>query len=72
MFLIAVKDGVCPAVPEGTVGICSEFCSNDQECTGIQKCCSNGCGHTCVDPAPGKEIFTILNNMYMLNYNQGF
>jgi hypothetical protein len=30
-----------------------EECSADWQCTGNQKCCSNGCGHTCVDPSPG-------------------
>ena len=49
------KDGVCPAVSDGVVGLCGEFCSNDYDCVGNQKCCSNGCGHTCVDPEPGMK-----------------
>jgi hypothetical protein len=44
------KTGVCP-VPSG-YGMCVELCSVDADCTGAQKCCSNGCGHTCQDPAP--------------------
>ncbi|XP_060600709.1 kielin/chordin-like protein [Ruditapes philippinarum] len=44
------KPGNCPNVA-GMVGICLEACSGDHECLGDQKCCSNGCGHTCQDPA---------------------
>ena len=33
-------------------GICSEECSSDDDCNNDQKCCSNGCGHTCMDPIP--------------------
>ena len=28
-------------------GICVEMCSSDQDCGGRERCCSNGCGHTC-------------------------
>ena len=51
------KEGYCPAPPNGTVGICGEFCTNDQDCTGNYKCCSNGCGHTCVPPLPVGKNF---------------
>ncbi|XP_077983615.1 uncharacterized protein LOC144438460 [Glandiceps talaboti] len=44
------KAGKCPAVPEGTYGICIQDCSNDEECDGDKKCCSNGCGHVCSEP----------------------
>nr|XP_006822461.1 PREDICTED: neurogenic locus notch homolog protein 1-like [Saccoglossus kowalevskii] len=44
------KKGECPVVEEGTFGICSDYCSNDGDCGGDHKCCSNGCGHTCVAP----------------------
>ena len=47
---ISEKDGTCPVVESDVFGICSEDCSNDSGCSGIQKCCSNGCGHLCVDP----------------------
>lgn len=36
-------------LPEGMSGICSEACKNDGDCSVNQKCCSNGCGHTCMD-----------------------
>ncbi|XP_046573231.1 neurogenic locus notch homolog protein 2-like [Haliotis rubra] len=43
------KDGSCPST-EGVVGTCVERCSTDSSCPGSQKCCSNGCGHTCQNP----------------------
>ena len=39
----------CPETG-GLAGICSEECSNDTDCIAQQKCCSNGCGHTCIKP----------------------
>ncbi|XP_070554198.1 balbiani ring protein 3-like isoform X2 [Ptychodera flava] len=48
------KPGQCPAVEGGVAGICVEACSSDEECDGDQKCCSNGCGHACVQPVDGK------------------
>lgn len=46
------KPGQCP-IAFG-FGTCDESCTDDQSCPGVQKCCSNGCGHTCQDPAkPG-------------------
>lgn len=44
------KPGQCPRLRPGTVGICVELCSNDFDCSGSQKCCSNGCGHVCTTP----------------------
>ncbi|XP_075331607.1 uncharacterized protein LOC142390122 [Odontesthes bonariensis] len=29
---------------------CAEFCVDDSDCPGRQKCCSNGCGHQCTVP----------------------
>ncbi|XP_033732549.1 uncharacterized protein LOC117321990 isoform X4 [Pecten maximus] len=43
------KPGECP-VANGTSAICWEQCSNDTDCIGIMKCCSNGCGHICLAP----------------------
>ncbi|KAK3595252.1 hypothetical protein CHS0354_010860 [Potamilus streckersoni] len=42
------KPGTCPKPPP--IGSCVEQCSSDKECPGGQKCCSNGCGHTCQTP----------------------
>ena len=44
------KPGVCPTLAAGGVGLCAEFCSNDADCTADHKCCSNGCGHSCMPP----------------------
>ena len=44
------KPGFCPAVESDQLGTCEEECSNDDDCTGNQKCCSNGCGHVCTTP----------------------
>jgi hypothetical protein len=45
--------GECPK-PTG-FGVCVEDCSNHDDCASQGKlCCSNGCGHVCMDPvAPG-------------------
>lgn len=44
------KLGRCPPLRRGTVGLCVEDCSGDDDCPGNEKCCSNGCGHTCQEP----------------------
>ena len=49
--------GECPALPPGVVGGCVEECSSDASCKNGQKCCSNGCGHTCKDPVPKQGIW---------------
>ncbi|XP_016063056.1 PREDICTED: anosmin-1 [Miniopterus natalensis] len=51
-YVLAVKQGDCPA-PErasGFAAACVESCEVDSECSGVKKCCSNGCGHTCQVP----------------------
>ena len=40
----------CPVLDDDTVGLCSEECSSDTDCKSYHKCCSNGCGHSCIDP----------------------
>lgn len=72
--VLSVKQGDCPA-PEkasGFAAACVESCEADNECSGVKKCCSNGCGHTCQVPKnmykgvplkPRKELsFTELQN----------
>ena len=54
--LAVVKDGMCPAVSEGSAGICVNECENDANCAGSSKCCSNGCGKVCLTPEPS-ELF---------------
>ncbi|XP_060133487.1 perlwapin-like [Zootoca vivipara] len=49
------KPGYCP--PPKDSGLCVEKCRGDDSCLGDEKCCSNGCGHTCQSPLkerPGK------------------
>ena len=43
------REGECPAIAENVVGTCVEECKYDVECPEEQKCCSNGCGHVCMD-----------------------
>ena len=42
------KPDVCPST-NGLIGICVEECSSNADCKQGQTCCSNGCGHTCMD-----------------------
>eukprot|EP00927_Polykrikos_kofoidii_P031000 TRINITY_DN26662_c0_g1_i2.p1 TRINITY_DN26662_c0_g1~~TRINITY_DN26662_c0_g1_i2.p1 ORF type:complete len:159 (-),score=28.04 TRINITY_DN26662_c0_g1_i2:70-546(-) len=44
------QDSRCPAVDEGSMGICVEECSGNADCTNDNVCCSNGCGHVCMAP----------------------
>ena len=57
LYSTANKPGECPRVSPGTFGICLEACSNDADCSGNLKCCSNGCGHTC--QTPGNDWLTL-------------
>ncbi|KAL9958935.1 hypothetical protein ACROYT_G036012 [Oculina patagonica] len=41
------KPGQCP---KPGIGTCVEGCSGDGDCNGEDKCCFNGCGHTCMKP----------------------
>lgn len=62
------KPGFCPAVESGQLGTCQEECSNDDDCKGNQKCCSNGCGHVCTTPEY-KGTCMLLN---ILTINVGY
>ena len=42
---------VCPPSFE-LIGTCVEECSSDDDCNEDEKCCSNGCGHTCTTAEP--------------------
>ncbi|TSP68478.1 WAP four-disulfide core domain protein 18 [Bagarius yarrelli] len=48
-----VKPGICPWRKLG-LGHCAEYCTNDSDCPGEEKCCSNGCGHQCTIPYTGE------------------
>ena len=66
----ALPLGKCP---EPGMGICIESCTADTSCENGQLCCSNGCGHVCMDPVVG-EFYTsyylvtdlcIVDNIWM-------
>ncbi|XP_030057488.1 anosmin-1 [Microcaecilia unicolor] len=50
--VLSVKQGDCPAAEKasGFAAACVESCEADNECSGVKKCCTNGCGHTCQVP----------------------
>ncbi|GCC19118.1 hypothetical protein chiPu_0022177, partial [Chiloscyllium punctatum] len=50
--IIKAKPGSCPQKSVG-VRLCGEMCIVDSDCPGNQKCCGNGCGHSCVTPKKG-------------------
>ncbi|XP_055005935.1 WAP four-disulfide core domain protein 18-like [Boleophthalmus pectinirostris] len=51
------KPGSCPA--QKGFGKCVHECDSDQNCPGVLKCCSTGCGKTCelpvLVPKPGSK-----------------
>ena len=47
---VVVKPGTCPSM-ESMMGSCAEMCDSDSSCEGEHKCCSNGCGRSCMAPA---------------------
>ncbi|XP_068083944.1 uncharacterized protein [Anabrus simplex] len=58
------RSGNCPRVWPGTFGTCVEECSTDDACPGAQKCCSNGCGHTCRNPVFGEVTLSALTTSF--------
>ena len=63
----APRPGECPAVPEGQMATCAEECTNDHSCTGNSKCCSNGCGHVCMDPISGMKYSEDLCSKFQVS-----
>ncbi len=51
------KPGVCPSKTL-IIGVCAEICSHDSDCPNDEKCCSNGCGHQCMDLYIGMLLHT--------------
>ncbi|GAU95807.1 hypothetical protein RvY_07361 [Ramazzottius varieornatus] len=49
------KKGRCPSTA-GMIGTCDERCRGDNSCPGVQKCCSNGCGHSCQNPVRSSRL----------------
>ncbi|XP_056002705.1 nuclear receptor coactivator 6-like [Ostrea edulis] len=44
------KPGFCPSVVLMTSQKCPDACGDDNDCTGMKKCCRNGCGKRCTVP----------------------
>ena len=50
-----IKDGQCPKPWKGLDGICDrrgDMCSGDDDCSGLQRCCFNGCQKDCIESVP--------------------
>ena len=67
-----IKDGQCPAVPTGVMGMCVNQCENDAHCSGNGKCCSNGCGKVCTEPEPCKCGFPYFRIVHEENVFHAF
>ncbi|XP_015589222.1 papilin isoform X3 [Cephus cinctus] len=50
------KPGRCPNVSNSTR--CEQECTSDADCAGESKCCNNGCGTSCLEPAPEEPLTT--------------
>lgn len=51
-----MKPGRCPNVSNSTR--CEQECLTDADCSGDMKCCNNGCGASCIEPATEEIIST--------------
>ncbi|CAL1675129.1 unnamed protein product [Lasius platythorax] len=51
-----VKPGRCSRVSNSTR--CEQECVTDADCPGETKCCDNGCGTSCLEPAPEEPLTT--------------
>ena len=51
---------MCPNT-SGLIGTCDEKCSSDDGCSNGQLCCSNGCGHECMDPVLDCAVSNTIN-----------
>ena len=65
-FVLEYHEGECPALRDDEAGICVEECEGDQDCRREEKCCSNGCGHTCqrADREGMEESMTMMMITY--------
>ena len=44
------KPEFCPKPKPDQIGICADACQGDDDCSGSEKCCFNGCRHVCMKP----------------------
>ena len=42
------KPEFCPKPKPDQIGICVDACQGDDDCSGSEKCCFNGCGNVCM------------------------
>lgn len=56
MVYSVTKPGRCPTVSYSTR--CEKECETDAECPGEHKCCDNGCGTSCLEPASEEPLVT--------------
>ena len=69
-FPIDTSDECPPNVP-GTVGICVEECSGNDDCPLDLVCCSNGCGHTCQQKyIPGRLSMIRVRAVHQPHYTE--
>ena len=55
---------MCPNTT-GLLGICVNKCSDDDECSDGQLCCSNDCGGSqCLDPVLNCSVSSYVQYMY--------
>lgn len=50
IYCSANKEGECPHLSTERHN-CARECNTDADCDGSAKCCYNGCGTSCVEPA---------------------
>ena len=55
---------ICPAVTYDRLGLCTEECSADSDCEQGFKCCSNGCGHQCMQGVTTSSRCLYLERKY--------
>lgn len=66
------KAGHCPLPPMDGPGTCQVECASEEDCPGLSKCCSNGCGQVCLaetflsGEVCGYQIFYTVRDAWVL------
>ncbi|RCN25829.1 WAP-type 'four-disulfide core [Ancylostoma caninum] len=68
-----VKPGVCPYFDERQCSGKSPFnqCGSDEDCTGVQKCCSDGCTKKCLYPESNSACMQAKGALQMIGQSSG-
>lgn len=64
-----IADRQCPELSEGQIGTCVEMCISDFDCSEGELCCSNGCGHVCMESVlktNHSEYDCVVNQVFWL------